>query len=97
MWFQAPVSNIHRQGIAQFHKRFFTNLHNVTHQIEGWEVNTGHANISTPLERDTIGFDLTLFEGYQMHHLERYYSGNENWIVFSKLYEAYKDIEKYKD
>ena len=29
-----------------------------------------------------------------MHHLERYYSGNENWIVFSKLYEAYKDIEK---
>ena len=29
-----------------------------------------------------------------MHHLERYYSGNENWIFFSKLYEAYKDIEK---
>lgn len=29
-----------------------------------------------------------------MYYLERYYLGNENWIVFLKLYEVYKDIEK---
>ncbi len=32
-----------------------------------------------------------------MHHLERYYSGNDNWIVFSNLYKEYKDIKKVQE
>lgn len=29
-----------------------------------------------------------------MHHLEQYYSGDDSWIRFSKLYEEYKNLEE---